>query len=141
MIGVSSTPTDNHFYIISYQCESRNSCLFYPKRYLVTYLFENRTTQTILEVFKYAFQVLHIVFWIEQKSIELKHIMFFKKFIYFIYFWLRWVFVAAHGLSLVAASRCYSSLRCAGFSLRWLLLLQSRGSRCTGFSGCGTWAQ
>ena len=31
---------------------------------------------------------------------------FFNKFIYFIYiyFWLRWVFVAAHGLSLVAAS-------------------------------------
>ena len=29
---------------------------------------------------------------------------------YFIYFWLRWVFVAAHGLSLVAASRGYSSV-------------------------------
>ena len=35
-----------------------------------------------------------------------------------IYFWLCWVFVAAHGLSLVAASGGYSSLRCAGFSLR-----------------------
>ena len=64
-----------------------------------------------------------------------------KKFIYsFIYFWLRWVFVAARGLSLVAASRGYSSLRCAGFSLRWLLLLQSTGSRPAGFSSCGTWA-
>ena len=50
----------------------------------------------------------------------------------FIYFWLRWVFVAARRLSLVAASRGYSSLRCAGFSLRWLLLLQSTGSRHTG---------
>ena len=33
-----------------------------------------------------------------------------KNFIYFIYFWLHWVFVAVHGLSLVAASRGYSSL-------------------------------
>ena len=48
-------------------------------------------------------------------------------FIYlFIYFWLCWVFVAARGLSLVAASGGYSSLRCAGFSLHWLLLLCSR---------------
>ena len=44
----------------------------------------------------------------------------------FIYFWLCWVFVAAWGLSLVAASRGYSSLRCAGFSLWWLLLLWAR---------------
>ena len=53
---------------------------------------------------------------------------FFYRF-YFIYFWLCWVFVAARGLSLVAARGGYSSLRCAGFSLRWLLLLQSSGSR------------
>ena len=33
-----------------------------------------------------------------------------------------------------------SSLRCVGFSLRWLLLLQSTGPRCTGFSSCGSWA-
>ena len=30
------------------------------------------------------------------------------------------------------ASRGYSSLRCTGFSLRWLLLLWSTGSRCPG---------
>ena len=59
----------------------------------------------------------------------------------FIYFWLRWVFVAACGLSLVAASRGYSSLWCVGFSLRWLLLLRSTGSRRAGFNSCGTWAQ
>ena len=59
----------------------------------------------------------------------------------FIYFWLRWVFVAARGLSLVEANRGYSSLWCTGFSLRWLLLLQSTGSRHVGFSSCGTWAQ
>ena len=44
-------------------------------------------------------------------------------FIYlFIYLWLRRVFLAAHGLSRVAASRGYSSLRCVGFSLRGLLI-------------------
>ena len=59
----------------------------------------------------------------------------------FIYLWLHWVFVAVRGLSLVAATRGYSSLRCAGFSLWWLLLLRSMGSRCAGFSSCGTWAQ
>ena len=44
------------------------------------------------------------------------------------------------GLSLVAASRGYSLLWCVGFSLRWLLLLWSTGSRCVGFSSCGLWA-
>ena len=57
----------------------------------------------------------------------------------FIYLWLRWVFVAACGLSLVAASGGYPSLRCAGFSLWWLLSLLSMGSRRMGFSSCGTW--
>ena len=59
-------------------------------------------------------------------------------FILYIYFWLRWVFVAARRLSLVAASRGYSSLQCAGFSFQWLLLLQSMGSRCVGFRSCGS---
>ena len=54
-----------------------------------------------------------------------------------IYFWLCWIFVAVRGLSLVAASGSYSSLWWAGFSLRWLLLLRSTGSRCAGFSSCG----
>ena len=63
-------------------------------------------------------------------------------FIYlFIYFWLSWIFVAACGLSLVAVSRGYSPLRCTGFSLRWLLLLRSTGSRHAGFSSCGARAQ
>ena len=56
------------------------------------------------------------------------------------YFWLCWVFVAVCGLPLVAATRGYSLLWCAGFSLSWLLLLQSTGSRSAGFSSCGTWA-
>ena len=56
------------------------------------------------------------------------------------------VFVAACGLSLVAASGGYSSLRCVDFSLQQLLLLRSTGSRRTwasvvaarGLSSCGT---
>ena len=56
-------------------------------------------------------------------------------------FWLRWVFVAVRRLSLVAASEVYTSLRCVGFSLQWLLLLWSMGSRHMGFSSCSTWAQ
>ena len=64
---------------------------------------------------------------------------FFFLFIYlFIYFWLCWVFVAVSGLFLVAASGGYSSLWCTGFSLLWLLLLQTMGSRCNVFSSCGT---
>ena len=62
-------------------------------------------------------------------------------FILFIfYFWLCCIFVAACGLSLVAVSGGYSSSRCVGFSLWWLLLLQSTGSRHAGFNSCGRWA-
>ena len=83
-------------------------------------------------------------------------IFIFYKFIYlFTYLSLHWVFVAACRLSLVLASRGYSSLWCMGFSLQWLLLLWSMGSRLTGlllllqstgaghegFSSCGTRAQ
>ena len=70
----------------------------------------------------------------------LRKLDFLKKFILFIYFWLRQVFDAARGLSLVAASRGYSLLRYAGFSLRWLPLLRSKGSRRAGFSSCGSQA-
>ena len=64
-----------------------------------------------------------------------------NQFYLFFYFWLHWVFVAAHGLSVVVASGGNSSLRCTGFSLRWPLLLRSTGSRHAGFSSCGTQAQ
>ena len=66
---------------------------------------------------------------------------FLNLFILFIYFWLCWVFVAVHGLSLVVESGVHSSLWCAGFSLQWFLLLRSTGSRCAGFSSCGRRAQ
>ena len=62
-------------------------------------------------------------------------------FIYLFIFQLCQVFVAEHRLSLIAASRDYSSLWCIGFSLPWLLLLRSMGSRHVGFSSCGLWAQ
>ena len=65
-------------------------------------------------------------------------------FIYLI-FWLCWVFVAVLGLSLVVASGGYSLLRCAGFSLQWLLLFgaQALGPRTAvvvarGLSSCGS---
>ena len=63
---------------------------------------------------------------------------FLKKFIYLFYFCLHSVFVATRGLCLVAVSGGYSLLRCAGFSLQWLLLLRSTGSRRVGFSSCGS---
>ena len=71
-------------------------------------------------------------------GLTFKSLIHFKKFLFI--FWLHWVFVAVHGLSLVVASRGYSSLWCVGFSLWWLLLLQSIGSRHLGFSSCGLWA-
>ena len=53
------------------------------------------------------------------------NLSFFKnKFILFFYFWPCWVFVAARGLSQVAASR--STLRCGAWA-----------SHCGGFSCCG----
>ena len=61
-----------------------------------------------------------------------KTIFLINLFYLFIYFWLRWVFIDARGLSLVAESGGYSLWRCAGFSPRWLLLLRSTGSRHTG---------
>ena len=73
---------------------------------------------------------------LSQNELSLKNLFYYL----FIYFWLRWVFVAMHGLSPVVVSGGYSSLWCAGFSLQWFHLLQSMGSRRTGFSSCGTWA-
>ena len=79
----------------------------------------------------------HLHFW---TKISISFFFFLRAPDLFIYFWLRWVFVAVRRLSLVAVSGGYSSLRCAGFSLRWLLLLRSTGSRCMGFSSCGSQA-
>ena len=70
----------------------------------------------------------------KSKAYNLKKILFI-----FIY-----SFLAALGLCCCAQAfsscgeqGCYSSLRCACFSLWWLLLLRSTGSRHAGFSSCG----
>ena len=74
---------------------------------------------------------------------ELHTVLFFNKifcFVLLICFWPRWIFIAVCRLSLVAASRDYSPLWCAGFSFQWVLLLWSTGFRRMGFSSCSTWA-
>ena len=77
----------------------------------------------------------------KKKSVEVYYYCYYYYHCFFkISFWLRWVFVAACGLSLVAASGDFSSLRCAGFSLRWLLLLREHGLWVCGLSlvaACG----
>ena len=79
-------------------------------------------------------------------------VYFFLKFFFkinlFIYFWLRWVFVAARGPPLVVVSGGHSSLQCTGFSLRWPLFVVERGPQSArasvvvarGLSGCGSQA-
>ena len=63
------------------------------------------------------------------------------KFFKNIYFWLCWVFVASHRLSLVAASRVYYLI----VVHRLLIAVASLLARAwalghVGFSGCGTWS-
>ena len=62
-------------------------------------------------------------------------------FIIIIYFWLFWVFKATGGLfSSCGEQGATLYVRCSSFSLRWLLLLQSRALGYSGFSNCGFWA-
>ena len=69
-----------------------------------------------------------------------------KKIIIIIFFQILFIYFGyagsslLHRLSLVAGRGGYSLSQCTGFSLRWLLLLQSRGSRVSGGSSCGLWA-
>ena len=58
--------------------------------------------------------------------------LFLKNNFIYLFIGLCWVFVTVCGLSPVAVSRGYSSLRCAGFSLQWFLLLQSMEPRVCG---------
>ena len=71
----------------------------------------------------------------------LSHLPIFYFIFLILFICLCWVSIAPLGLSLVAASGGYPSLQCAGFSLQWLLLLRSTGSRHVGFSSCSTRAQ
>ena len=56
---------------------------------------------------------------------------FFFFFFFFVNFWLHWVFVAAHGLSLAAATRGYSSLQSMGSRQAGLVAPQHVGSSWT----------
>ena len=76
-------------------------------------------------------------------SLRMRSIVCFFVFV-FVFFWLRWVFVAACGLFLVATSGSYSSLQCMGFSLWWLLCCRAwvLGTQASvvaarGLSSCG----
>ena len=51
---------------------------------------------------------------------------------FLIYFWRRWVFIAARGLSLVAVSGLLIVVAS--------LVVEPAFSRCVGFSSCGSWA-
>ena len=98
-------------------------------------------------------------FWIEENHLSdfpnltdgkviLGDFFFFKlTFKNFIYFWLRWVFVAAHGLSLVVVSGAtlYCGARashCSGFSCcrAWALGAWASAVVARGLSSCGSWA-
>ena len=81
--------------------------------------------------------ILHFMFFQPQYYFIINNMQYYPVFV----FWLRWIFVAEHGLSLVVASGDYSLLWYTDFSLQWLLLLWSMGCRHAGFSSCGTRAQ
>ena len=55
----------------------------------------------------------------------------------FIYFWLCWVIVVSRAIS---SCRQLGLLSSYSFSLQWLLLLRSAGSRACGLSSCGSQA-
>ena len=62
-----------------------------------------------------------------------------KDYLFIIYFWLCWVFTAAHRLSLVLESGDYSLMWYTAFSL-WWLLLWSTGSGARVLRSCGSQA-
>ena len=64
----------------------------------------------------------------------------FLRFILFTFWGVVLGLFSVHRLSQVVVSRVYSSLWWIGFSLQWLLLFWSMGSRYMGFSSCGLWA-
>ena len=73
---------------------------------------------------------------------EAQHIFTLTNLYFFIYLWLRWVFVAACGLSLVVASGGYSSLRYTCFFCFGARALGMGASVVVahGLSSCGSWA-
>ena len=59
----------------------------------------------------------------------------------FIYFWLHWVFIATHGLSLIVESKSYPLVVVHGLLIAVASFVGIIDFRCTGFSSCSTWAQ
>ena len=110
-------------------------CLFCSSAVISTILSSAHLFVLLFQLFFYRFLLVYFPF----QLLCCSSLFVLFKFIYlFIYFSLCWVFVAAPGLSLVVASGGYSLLWCAGFSLWWLLLLWSTGSRRAGFSSGGS---
>ena len=60
---------------------------------------------------------------------------------YLFYFWLRWVFVAARGLFSGCGEQGLLFVAVRGLLIVVASLVGSTGSRRTGFSSCGMWAQ
>ena len=58
--------------------------------------------------------------------------IFLKVLLFTYYFWLPWVFVAVRAFPQLQRARAPLQLRCLDFSLWWLLLLRSMGSRVCG---------
>ena len=65
--------------------------------------------------------------------------IFFKKIVFWFFFWLHWVFVAVQGLSLVVESTD-DSLVMHRLLVQWLLLLPGTGSVAHQLQQSGTWA-
>ena len=61
--------------------------------------------------------------------------------ILFIYFSLCWVFIAAQAFLCLQRVEATLKLQWVGFSLQWLLLLQTWALGHVGFSSCDMWAQ
>ena len=68
-------------------------------------------------------------------------LLFFNKFILFIYFWLHWVFIGCVRAFSSCGERGLLFVAVHGLLVEWLLLLRSTGSRRAGFSSCSTRAQ
>ena len=108
----------------------------YDVEHLFMYLFTIHISSLVRCLFRsFAYFLIGFIFFIVEG--------FFKKinlFIYF-YFWLCWVFVAAHELLSSCSEQGLLFVEVHRLLVGWLPLLQSMGSRHVGFSSCGTRAQ
>ena len=118
-----------YWYLSQYMSAGKNFSQLSPKNILPlhVWLIVSLCAEFCWQFFLSAFWRYHsIVYWATcLLTVKSAIILITVPFIFF-YFWLHWVFVAAHRLSLVVASGGYSLLQCVGFSLQWLLLLGSR---------------